>query len=329
MMLLPWFYYPSMAIFVDDQKGFLNALKLRLPTTLPVKLFSDPLKALNAIKNNTVFPHYRYQKPFLDDDQLTEFDSENINKNIVSFEWDFYELIYDLNRFNTQSVVIVDQMMPEMDGISFCKLLKNFPIKKIMLTANADHSIAVNAFNEGIIDYFLIKDSPNLVTELLQRIELMQNAYFVSQTELLFGGFLHNTSMFNDPSVVDFYKKIKMEYQASEYYLLDRWGSMVFLTQGGQSLTLVVRPGKILDNFSQVAADQDELMISHALSTKEKLIFFPGEQDHIMPASEWDQFLHPAQKFEQQVDMFYSIVTNQMCQPLLLEKIKAQKDFNC
>ena len=49
-----------------------------------------------------------------------------------------------------------------------------------MLTGNKDHSMAVQAFNEGIIDHFLVKDSPNLIDQLVHSIDKMQKSYFSS-----------------------------------------------------------------------------------------------------------------------------------------------------
>lgn len=44
-----------------------------------------------------------------------------------------------------------------------------------MLTATADHHAAVQLFNEGLIDYFILKDSLDMHVELNNAI---QNAQF-------------------------------------------------------------------------------------------------------------------------------------------------------
>ena len=45
-----------------------------------------------------------------------------------------------------------------MNGLEFCRNIQNLPIRKIMLTGRADTKLAVEAFNQKIIDKFLLKD---------------------------------------------------------------------------------------------------------------------------------------------------------------------------
>lgn len=324
----PYLYYPTTAVFVDDHKGFLNALKHRLPSNLSMNLFNNPIDALNAIQNNKVTPWQNLESLLSIDDQLADNDSELIQQTYIGLHWEeLCKKIYNLKRFSTQSVVIVDQMMPELDGISFCKKLKDHPIKKIMLTANSDHSIAVEAFNEGLIDYFILKDSPNLVTQLSQKIETMQKSYFESQTEYALGNLMNTVSLINDPSAIVFYQKIKEELQATEFYILDRWGSVLFLNREGMPTTLVVCPAKVLDAFSQIAEDQDENKTSQSLLRKEKLVFFPRQADYMRPAIEWDMFLHSAKQFPGKSDLFYSLISEPEQQPVQIKNIQSYQSY--
>lgn len=315
----PCFYYPTTVLFVDDNKGFLKILKSRLPNDFPIKLFNDPIKALDVIENQKINNLNNIQ---LIDQEYDDFESDLTSQSFVGLRYDvFCKVVYDKQRFTTQSVVVVDQMMPDLDGINFCIKLKNHPIKKIMLTGNSDYEIAVQAFNDGLIDYYLSKDSSNLIPQLIQKIKILQKTYFESEIERSIGCLLSTDSLINDVSSLSFYEKITEDLQAIEYYLIDRSGSMLFLNCDGTPTILAINSIKTLDAFSKIAEDQDESNIAAMLSKREKILFFPNQEDHMRSASEWESFLYPASPFPGKSNFFYSIIKDPTRQPINLNKI--------
>lgn len=328
MFTWPSFYYPTTAVFVDDNKSFLTALKNRLPDNLPTKLFTNPLLALDDIKSqeNYNLKNQNNIRFFENDFNETDnFQLNNSNQLLVELRYDiFTKALYEIQRFSTQSIVIVDQLMPELDGISFCEELKDIPIKKIMLTANSDYAIAIEAFNNGIIDYYLSKDSPDLLPQLIQKIQVLQKKFFESEIECSMGCLLNLTAQINDLSSLPFYEQVKKDLRATEYYLLDRWGSMLFITSEGIPTTLVISTSDTLDVFSKIADDQDQLSTALLLSSRDHLLFFPSQADHMRPASEWSAFLHPAKPFPGKKDVYYSLISNLKSQPVDIKRIKPQ-----
>jgi CheY-like chemotaxis protein len=328
MISWPYCFYPTTAIFVDDQTSFLNALKHRLSSKLSMDCFNNPTEALNVIQNSNVTLSQDLQPLFSIDDKILELETDVIQQTYIGLHLDILSnTIYNSQRFATKSVVIVDQMMPELDGISFCKKIKEYPIKKIMLTSNSDQSIAVNAFNEGLIDQFLLKDSPNLEAQLLQKIQTMQRSYFELRAEYTVGGLTKAVPLISDSSAIAFYEQIKEELQAVEFYLLDRWGSMLFLDQHGTPTTLVVCSTQNLDVLSQVAEDQDEHAISESLMRREKLVFFPKKLDYMRPVTEWRSFLHSVKQFPDQQDLFYALITDPLHQPVNINNIRSYQSY--
>lgn len=319
MIRWPCFYYPTTVLFVDDNKGFLKVLESRLPNDFPVKLFNDPIKALNAIENQKInnFNNIQFINQGYDD-----FESDLTSQSFIGLRYDvFCKAVYDKQRFTTQSVVVVDQMMPDLDGINFCEKLKNHPIKKIMLTGNSDYRIAVQAFNDGLIDYYLSKDASNLISQLIQKIKILQKTYFESEIERSIGWLLSTDSLINDVSSLSFYEKTKEDLQAIEYYLIDRSGSMLFLNCDGTPTILAINSVKTLDAFSKIAEDQDESNIAAMLAKKKKILFFTSQEDHMRSANQWEPFLYSANPFPGKNDFFYSIIKDPTRQPLSLNKI--------
>jgi two-component system phosphate regulon response regulator PhoB len=69
-------------------------------------------------------------------------------------------------------LILTDWLMPGMDGLEFCRTIKQIPeIKKIpviMITCKGDDSDISKAARCGITDYFV---KPFLIRELVERIE--------------------------------------------------------------------------------------------------------------------------------------------------------------
>jgi hypothetical protein len=75
----------------------------------------------------------------------------------------------DAARFEGISALVVDCEMPGMDGIQFLSSVTSTGCTKILLTGTADESHAVEAFNAGLIDYYL-KKTDLAMTRKLARV---------------------------------------------------------------------------------------------------------------------------------------------------------------
>ncbi len=88
-----------------------------------------------------------------------------------------------LGKDNDYAVVVSDQQMPEMDGITFLKELseKSPNTIRIMLTGNSDQQTAVSSINDGKVFRYLNK--PCSMEELSQAITDGLNKYRVDTAE--------------------------------------------------------------------------------------------------------------------------------------------------
>lgn len=81
---------------------------------------------------------------------------------------DGLEAVY-LCRNNTYDIVIMDIMMPELDGFSACREIRKVSqVPIIMLSARAEEYDRINGFEVGIDDYVTKPFSPK---ELMLRVE--------------------------------------------------------------------------------------------------------------------------------------------------------------
>src|SRR3990167_1596496 len=175
MTRLPLFNYPTTIAWIDDDDLFLRAATKTFGSARTIKCFNNPLECLHFFKG--------YQ-PFLSKQAFfngcTDHESYDLNEHLpIDLNTKLLSTIsLKPERHEEISLLIVDFHMPQMDGLSLCRQLQGLPIKKILLTGEVDHPKAVEAFNEGIIDRFIRKDSPQLIHEIQQHIKTLSQQFF-------------------------------------------------------------------------------------------------------------------------------------------------------
>lgn len=313
------FYHPSTVLFIDDQKVFLEAIKHKMPSNMLALYCDQPQQALNLISDHPV-PTKKYFSEFdnIEFDQVSDAACFTLKIDELS------KISYEKKRFSEISVVVVDRKMPDMDGLTFCRNIADKSIKKIMLTASNDRKVVTEAFNEGIIDFFLLKDSPDLTKQLLSSIENLQKEYFFSINQELIGNFLpcaHNKKL------QQFIQNMIRHFHGIEFYLLDKLGSTLIVQQDGTAITLAITSEKVMDNFAGIAEEQEELELADSLLQRKALVFFPNEQDTMRPANDWSDFVYDAKPVPEQNDLYYAIIDIPLMQPLDTTRIISQENY--
>ena len=67
-------------------------------------------------------------------------------------------------------LLVLDTSMPTMDGLEALSELVEWPGSRVLLTGQADEQIAVRAFNRGLIDQFIPKQSPDIAGTLVAAV---------------------------------------------------------------------------------------------------------------------------------------------------------------
>lgn len=303
--------YPTTIAAVDDNKSFLTQLKTRLMEVegLPCIAFGEPQKALQFF-NNDYTPN-----PFINHCLVQEEDSSpdhvvaDLNVRAIHQE------IYNPQRFAEITTLLVDYAMPGLDGLNFCRKLKGSMIKIIMLTGEAGKDIAVQAFNEGSIDRFIMKSEPDLLGVLIKTIRELQTDYFLRLSEIALNkisGFSEKRLAFlEDPVFVNFFHQLCYKHQVAEYYLMDNQGSFLFMNAAGEASWLAVANELQMHSYYLLAEDDNApAAILTALKNKQKIPYFHSEKDFMVRPAEWQNYLHPAQTLSGKETYYYAYIDN-------------------
>jgi CheY-like chemotaxis protein len=162
-MSFPLFHRPGTVVFLDDDPDYLDMLALVLPRHWHVKLFLRPVECINYLQQEPPFweadawnqqqliDHWRAGKPLI--------------PQILGY-WSKYTERYALTR-----VCVVDYSMPAMDGLQVLGELVDWPGSRVLLTGQADEQVAVRAFNRGLIDQFIPKQTPDISHRLIGAVD--------------------------------------------------------------------------------------------------------------------------------------------------------------
>jgi CheY-like chemotaxis protein len=137
-----------------------------------------------------------------------------------------HKTVRNRRRFEQVSVAVVDFDMPSMNGLDFCQNIENPAIRKILQTGKADERTAVNAFNDGIIDCFILKQAEDAMPYLNRAIGRMQHLYFSDFARSLSDvlaldahPFTGSHAFMRDPVFARCFAQIREQLDIVEYYL--------------------------------------------------------------------------------------------------------------
>jgi CheY-like chemotaxis protein len=280
---LPCIYTPTQVMMVDDNLSFLENIRLAFDDYQNVILFSNPMAAITMLRE--------YQSEFNALDLLKHVNCDELDED-SALSIDYKKLHEFINKTSEISVLIVDYSMPEMNGIEFLNQIKSNPAKKIMLTGEADNHIAVNAFNEGLIDKFIIKGGSEVNKMLNQSVSQLKKQYFLDTklNQLI----AINSLIKGSADYVRLVNEWLKKYAISRFYQINQQGSLIGLDKDNIYRCFYLLGSKDLDEYLDVAESHgaDQLLITQ-LSNKQNMPVFITDEHRTTPVSQWEGFLKP------------------------------------
>jgi CheY-like chemotaxis protein len=326
--LLNCCYFPTTTLLIDDNPRFLENLTLAFELNhISCKSFSHPELLLNYLATHKQQSNINRALNWIEEE---DFDHRTIDLNIQNI----YQEIYNPKRFSEISVIIADYAMHGMDGLELLQKIKLPNVKKILLTGEADEKLAVEAFNNNIIDAFILKDTINLLSVITNRIQTLQKQYFANLSNFALKFITDDPtrhSCLNDPIFTKFFLDYFHNNNFSEYYLLDESGSFLLLNATGEATIFAVNTDKNFAYYNSYINNADDASLIaketiNALSTKNKILFInPRNATEITPAN-WDKHLYAARILEGQKKYYYAIIKSDIME-VKNTQILAYKDF--
>ena len=321
---IPALFFPTSVLLIDDNRQFIQNLSLQLNNEIISKIFVKPLSALEYLNNLEELQ--LETKYFISSDENGFSDKSSMDLNLSAIRGE----VYNPARFTNVAVIVVDYAMPEINGIELCEKINNRSIKKIMLTGEADHHLAVAAFNAGIIDKFILKSDLNLQKNLNEYIIELQEKFFLEATASIQHVLRSEPSYaLADAKMVEIFKKICHENQIVEYYLLDATGSFLLLDAVGKPSCFIIRnpfEAEMYCNFAEDSTVSPKTIAQ--IRSGEKIAYFPDmDRLHDSTATEWQDYLYPAQRIDGETPCYYTVISDLQRSDVLRQAIVSYNEY--
>lgn len=167
-LTLPLIHRPGSILFLDDDVDYLEMLGMVIPAHIQVELFSRPAG----------FARRMAQEP-----ERWEADAQRQLQMIDRWR-NGHPLLPQILRYwsgqperhRLVQSCVVDYAMPGTDGLAVLNTLLDWPGSRVLLTGQADEQIAVKAFNSGLIDQFVPKQTHDITRHLLSVLRKLAQA---------------------------------------------------------------------------------------------------------------------------------------------------------
>lgn len=303
------YYYPTTVVFLDDNRDFLLNLSLSLSPNLAYRLSTDAQTLLDYLHERSRQPLYRRCFSYVKDLAATR--SERLDVIRVNLTQIQHEVRHR-DRFEEISVAVVDYDLPDMQGLEFCRRLRDLQVKTILLTGVADSSVAVEAFNSGLIDRYLSKQDAQIECRLNAMIRELQSAYFGEHSELVRWCVSQRSPGFlREPAFARLYDDIAREYGIVEHYFVhDPSGLLLVDAQGAVYRLIVLDEAQIQTHIDVAREHNASAELVARLESRRTLPYFWVTPDgHYRPeAFNWWTYLFDAQALDGESRYYYAII---------------------
>ncbi len=162
-MTLHLFRRPGSVTFLDDDPDYLEMLAMVMPRHWHIRLFVRPAQCIrHLMREPRQWEQDRWNQQLL-------VDLWRQGKPLIPQVLAYWARAVD--RWALTHVCAVDFSMPGMDGLQVLSELVDWPGARLMLTGQADERVAVGAFNRGLIDRFIPKQTPDIAVRLAEALE--------------------------------------------------------------------------------------------------------------------------------------------------------------
>ena len=308
------FFFPTQVIMVDDDPDFLDGISLMLDKNTSYKLFQSASEALDYA--NQSHKQVSLQERCYSNYKTGPQDSDSLSHVDIGR---LYEEIYNGDRFQTSSTVVVDYSVPEMSGLEFLMELKNPFIKKVLLTGQADTELAIKAFNKQLIDQYIDKHDPRLKQVLNSTISVFSEQYLRSSYKLITDPIIasHHDTFLTDAKFQEYFYDLRLKTQCMEYYMIDHphTGYLMVDRKGRKRGLIVYREEALSEHIADLKQWRAPAKLINEVIQKNLIPTFNGSEEDLNAEhpfiKQWERYYHPAIKIKSTKNYFVAMLTEE------------------
>ena len=258
---------PGGVVFLDDDPDYLEMLGEVMPPDWYVRLFLRPIACIDLLHQETASRETdawtqqeivnRWREGALLIPQILQYWRED-----------------GAARFALTQVAVVDYAMPAMSGLRVLSELTSWSGSRILLTGRADEQLAVSAFNRGLINQFIPKQSSDIRLRLTTAIKDLRDHPDERHQQIWRATLSHEQhALLCDPLISQALENLMLKQGWIEHVVIGApFGVLALNAQGGVSW-LQLEPAENLQELAEMALSQgwDEPSVQD-IRTGKKLI---------------------------------------------------------
>jgi CheY-like chemotaxis protein len=238
--------YPSTVVFVDDNDGYLDALRRFFPDITTNLFFTRPQTALAFIRQHA-------RENSLEFAPASACVSETGFERYVESSAE-RDILARGARFSEVAAVVVDFDMPGMSGVEFLSAISNLRCAKVLLTGVADETVAVKAFNAGIVDLYLRKTDIDSANRLANFLKDAKNRHCSEGGWLALGD---SGMTYCDPRTRKVIDELVAAHNIVEYYWRPEQDAILMFDRAGNPSVFVAWAENDWISQGEIVADED------------------------------------------------------------------------
>jgi len=245
---LSLYHRPGSVALLDDVPDYLEMLVASLPRHWNLEPFLSPHSFVNYLQQEPP----RWEADFWNQQKIVE--AWHRGTPLVPQILEYWATTPE--RFALTKVCVVDQLMPGMTGLQALDELVDWPGHRILLTGAFDEGLATQAFNRGLIDQFIGKQTEKLASHLATAIRMLMarpNARF----HQIWAATLtpRQSAILRDPRVADDLARFAASTFVEWVVIGDPFG-ILGISETGVPTWLQLEPTSGLSDLAQWAADR-------------------------------------------------------------------------
>ena len=242
---------PGAVIFLDDDLDYLEMLAEVMPMDWHLHLMLRPVaciemlleeitsKELDMWRQQEIIQRWREGSPLIP--QILKYWRDD-----------------GTARFTLTQVCVVDYSMPAMSGLKVLSELTDWSGSRVLLTGRADEQLAVSAFNRGLIEQFIPKQSPDIRLRLTEAIQQLRRKPEARHEQIWRATLSREQSAFlRDAKIAAALDKLADKQDWVEYVVIGAPFGILALDNTARAMWLQLEPSDRLAELAEMTATQD------------------------------------------------------------------------